>query len=80
MHDARKTCEGTEAESPGVPYFKPCRTWAGHGSGTRCDLCGQPIDSDQIEYEVEPAPDAGDPVLNLHLACYETWSAPTGEE
>jgi hypothetical protein len=80
MRDARKTCNVMDAGLPGVPYYKPCRTWAGHGSGARCDLCGLPIDPDQIEYEVELPPDACDSVLNLHLACYEAWSAPATEE
>lgn len=57
-----------------VPYRKPRRMWAGHGSGTLCDLCGEPIQADQIEYEVELADDGGTPALNLHIGCFETWA------
>jgi hypothetical protein len=49
------------------------RTWAGRGSGARCDLCRGIISEDQIEYEVELA-DARNRVLTLHLDCYEQWA------
>ncbi len=74
MRLARKTRGTEEAQPADVPYQKPRRTWAGHGSGALCDLCHQPIEADQIEYEVELPADAGVPVLNLHLGCYEQWS------
>ncbi len=75
MGVARKTRGAVEAEPTGVPYQKPRRTWAGHGSGGLCDLCHQPIEADQIEYEVELPADARVPVLNMHLGCYERWSS-----
>jgi len=74
MGAARKTREA-EAPFTSVPYQKPARTWAGRGSGAFCDLCQQPIEADQIEYEVELPPEAQAPVLNFHLACYEKWSS-----
>lgn len=80
MGAARKT-QDAEAQFMSVPYQKPTRTWAGRGTGSFCDLCHQPIEADQVEYEVELPPDSQVPVLNLHLACYEKWcsSAPRAE-
>lgn len=75
MTFAQKTYSVMQARSFDVPYHKPRRTWAGRGSGALCDLCGEPIDADQIEYEVELAIDTCNPVLNLHLSCFEEWTA-----
>lgn len=52
---------------------QPNRTWAGRGSGARCDLCHLRIDEDQIEYEVEVG-EARNRIITLHLACYEQWT------
>lgn len=75
METARKSRCAATTSLASVPYQKPSRTWAGHGSGALCDLCRQPIEADQIEYEVELSPDACVPVLNMHLCCYEQWCA-----
>lgn len=74
MDAARTTTSATDARCASLPYQKPQRTWAGHGSGTLCDLCHRPIEADQIEYEVELPAGACIPVLNMHLACYEEWT------
>ena len=75
MPTADKLYTATAVRSLQVPYTKPQRTWAGHGSGGPCDLCGEPIDPQQIEYEVELSEDACVSVLNLHLSCFEVWMA-----
>ncbi|MGH8229553.1 MAG: hypothetical protein ACREU3_16905 [Steroidobacteraceae bacterium] len=82
MGIAHKLSDSAALESDSVSYRKPGRTWAGHGSGELCDLCHRPIESDQVEYEVELSAGAGSPVLNLHLDCYERWahSEPRGAE
>ncbi len=75
MEVARKPRGAADASLACVPYRKPIRTWAGHGSGALCDLCHLPIEADQIEYELELSSDACVPVLNMHLGCYEEWCA-----
>lgn len=45
--------------------------FGGRGEGHACDLCGAPIESSQIEYEVEWQDAAGTRRAHLHLACYE---------
>ena len=45
--------------------------FGGRGEGHTCDLCGVPIESSQIEYEVEWRDDAGPRRSHFHLGCYE---------
>ena len=60
-----------------LPYEQPARTWAGHGTGALCTLCGVAIKAQDIEYEVE-LPSAG-PTRNLHFHfnCYRAWESQT---
>lgn len=52
---------------------RPARAWAGRGKGTCCDHCHQPIETDQIEYEVELLVDSRPKTVTVHLECYEQW-------
>src|SRR6516164_3941036 len=45
--------------------------YAGYGQGVPCDLCGLPIDADDIEYNVTDPRDDGS--LQFHIACHFTW-------
>jgi hypothetical protein len=70
---------------PLMPYRKPLRTWAGHGTGATCHRCGLAIEAHDIEYEIE-LPIAGEeraaryqarsdgPSLRFHFACYRKWT------
>ena len=49
------------------------RTWAGHGRGASCDVCREPINPDQIEYEVVIEDAAGREAVRLHFDCYDRW-------
>ena len=53
---------------------EPLRTWAGHGTGVRCNGCGEPIQAHEIEYEVEMPAGSEAATLNFHLACYRNWT------
>jgi hypothetical protein len=53
---------------------EPLRTWAGHGTGVTCNGCGEPIQTNEIEYEVEMPPGGEVATLNFHLACYRVWA------
>ncbi len=48
------------------------RTWAGHGTGATCNGCGNPVQTHEIEYEIESMD--GAPTLHFHFNCYRTWS------
>jgi hypothetical protein len=62
-----------QGERRALPYQEPMRTWAGHGTGALCSLCGLPISEQDIEYEVELAPEAGSGGLQFHVQCYRVW-------
>ena len=47
------------------------RIHGGYGSGSKCDACDQPIERNQVEYEVEDA-ERGK-TLRLHLGCHVLW-------
>jgi hypothetical protein len=65
-----------KAELQALPYQEPLRTWAGRGSGVRCNLCGAPIRTQDIEYEVELHVPAGDSRgLHFHFNCYRLWES-----
>ena len=59
---------------------RPIRTWAGHGSGAACTMCGRRIAEHEIEYEVEVgAPDL-DRSLHFHFPCYQRWTTDARQE
>ncbi len=65
------------AELRMLPYQEPLRTWAGRGTGVRCNFCGVPIEARDIEYEVELAA-AGKPRgLHFHVNCDQVWEKQT---
>jgi len=55
-----------------LPVHLPDRISAGHGSGSKCDACDQPVSAGEIEYNVED-PRNGTTRLSLHLECYLLW-------
>lgn len=54
-----------------LPILFPDTLHAGYGTGTTCDLCGQPIERHQIDYEVTDRRNGRS--LSLHLACHAIW-------
>jgi len=62
----------------GMPYRRPHRTWAGQGTGVVCDLCSNPIQSHEIEYEIELSVDRLQRVLYLHVQCFREWATQSG--
>ena len=63
----------SEADAVDGSNERPARAWAGRGKGTCCDHCSQPIETDQIEYEVELLVDKHLKTATVHLDCYEEW-------
>jgi len=55
-----------------LPVHLPDRINAGHGSGSTCTACDQPISTGDIEYDIED-PRNGIARLSLHLECYLLW-------
>ena len=57
-------------ETGAIPCEEADKVWAGHGSGSHCAACGDPIAPADIEYEVDLR---SGPTLRLHRACHEIW-------
>jgi hypothetical protein len=55
-----------------LPCEPASRMWGGYGTGQLCSLCRDPIQPDQIEYEVERMA-AGRDNLLFHLVCQSVW-------
>ena len=56
------------------PSAAPGRAWAGRGSGRACSLCDQPIDPDEIEYELDGPSGVAIDIVRFHTGCYRLWS------
>jgi hypothetical protein len=61
-----------------LPYEEPMRTWAGHGTGVLCNVCGLPIRAHDIEYEVELVASVTVRNLHFHFNCYRAWETQGG--
>ncbi len=47
--------------------------WGGYGRGDVCSLCGEPIRSNEVEFELPPrAGEAGSP-YRFHIPCHDVW-------
>ena len=55
-----------KGELPGEPSPK---VWGGYGTGRPCSLCREPVQRDQIEFEV----DGAGHVLIFHMICQGVW-------
>lgn len=56
-----------------LPGALTSHIWAGHGSGALCDLCDQPILSDEVEYEVEDKVGEAVETFRFHMVCQAVW-------
>lgn len=65
---------GDILERHSLRHRESLRTWAGHGTGAICNGCGQPVQSNQIEYEVELPEGSTSSKLNFHFDCYRAWT------
>ena len=57
-------------ETGELPCEETGKVWAGRGSGTHCAACGEPIESSQIEFEVQLGTST---ILRLHRQCHQIW-------
>lgn len=55
-----------------LPRLVPPRVMAGHGDGSTCDICGDAIGLDDVEYDVE-CQARHNKILRLHLHCHDVW-------
>ena len=60
-----------EIEKGRLPGSTALSLWGGRGSGQACTVCGDPIEADQVEYEIADA--CGGEVFRFHLPCHAAW-------
>ena len=61
-----------------LPRFQSQCIWGGYGRGHVCSLCGEPIRSNEVEFEV-PEDDAGTrPAFRFHITCHDAWQLECG--
>lgn len=53
-----------------LPVRRNCAVSAGYGEALPCDVCGEVITADEVQYDF--ADDAGR-ILHLHLRCHQAW-------
>jgi hypothetical protein len=59
--------------SGALPRVKSDSIWGGYGHGNVCSLCGEPIRSTEVEFEVPKLADRADTTLRFHIPCHEVW-------
>ena len=47
--------------------------WGGYGRGDVCSLCGEPIRSSEVEFEVAEHADGTGTALRFHITCHAIW-------
>ena len=53
-----------------LPDTVPRSVWAGAGSRSKCSLCGETIEPEQVEYELKGSARA---VFRFHVRCHAIW-------
>ena len=53
-----------------LPRTVPESIWAGLAAGATCSLCGQPIEPNQVEYELTAG---GGLTFHFHMRCHAIW-------
>lgn len=71
FNDELRESERAHISAGRLPLMSAHPVIAGYGSGTACQLCGQPIEPHQVEYEVSDARDGRS--LSFHVTCHAAW-------
>ena len=59
-----------------LPSRRPDRTWGGPGVGASCTVCELPVQSSEMEFEIQFARDGDNPGLDkyhVHIRCFAAW-------
>ena len=65
---------GARIRAGQLPSAGTHETFGRRGEGLLCACCDQPIDSSQLEYDVEVVSDLGPlATLPMHVYCYHAW-------
>jgi len=61
--------------SGALPRVQSDSIWGGYGQGNACSLCGEPIRSTEVEFELPPLAQHSGGILRFHIPCHEIWQA-----
>lgn len=56
-----------------LPRVQSQCIWGGYGRGDICSLCGEPIASSEVEFEVPPTADGNGTAFKFHITCHAAW-------
>ena len=68
-----------------LPRIRSECIWGGYGQGDTCSLCGEPIRSTEVEFEIpEPAEGtwqaAPGTTFRFHITCHAVWQSECADE
>ncbi len=61
-----------------LPRVQSQCIWGGYGRGDVCSLCGEPIRSNEVEFEVPEADSGTWPAFKFHITCHDAWQLECG--
>jgi hypothetical protein len=56
-----------------LPRVHSQSIWGGYGRGDVCSLCGEPIRSSEVEFEVPEPGDGAGTGFRFHITCHAIW-------
>jgi hypothetical protein len=56
-----------------LPRMSSHCIWGGYGRGDVCSLCGEPIRSNEVEFELPELPDHPGNAFKFHITCHAAW-------
>lgn len=56
-----------------LPRVQSQCIWGGYGHGDVCSLCGEPIRSNEVEFEVPEGATGSGVAFKFHITCHDAW-------
>jgi hypothetical protein len=56
-----------------LPRVQSESIWGGYGHGNVCSLCGEPIRTTEVEFELPELANCPNTTLRFHIPCHEIW-------
>jgi hypothetical protein len=76
LHRAAREC----LENGKLPRMHSQCIWGGYGRGDVCSLCGEPIRSSEVEFEVPEPEDGTGTSFRFHITCHAVWQLECGND
>jgi hypothetical protein len=63
-----------------LPRMQSQCIWGGYGRGNVCSLCGEPIRTTEVEFEVPEGEEGTPRGLRFHITCHAAWQLECSDE